>query len=351
MTNAESLESAVAPREVGWRGPLLGLVLVLLLPSFPPFLLLFPVQLLLPVDRAQVLLAPALAAAALVGWKFGGRFALAGLWTAAAVWILWLPGDGSDAFTMLLRGWGVLLAACFSAVQLSGWGARFLDRALLAIACAVVLGTLTLAVGGGIADAKLVFENELVRRADLAQATWSSFTAQPQWQKVVGEQASAVELTKLIERQFVVLPQLSRLLAPALLVVQSLVVLALTWAIYHRFGRARLGPPLAPLRDLRFHDAFVWGVIAGLLAIVLKAEGVWWFLGMNALAVSFVLYALRGIGVLLWFLSPGRWSLVMWTIVLVLFLNIVGVMAFVIGLGDTWLDWRRRARPKTQSSE
>jgi hypothetical protein len=345
MTNAESQESAVAPREVGWRGPLFGLALLLLLPSMPPFFLLFPVH------RTQVLLAPALAAVALVGWRSGGRFALAGLWTVAAAWILWLPGDGSDAFSMLLRGWGILLAASFAGVLLSGWGERFLDRALLAIGCALLLGTLTLVVGGGIGEARLVLENELVRRSELAQAAWTAFTSQAQWQDMVSERADFVELAKQVERQFVVLPQLARLLAPALLVVQSLVVLALTWAIYHRFGRARVGPPLAPLRELRFHDAFVWGVIAGLLVIVLQAEGVWWFLGLNALAVSVVLYALRGIGVLLWFLSPGRWSLVLWTIVLVLFLQIVGVMAFVIGLGDTWLDWRRRARPKTQSSE
>lgn len=345
MTTAETLVSAEPPREVGWRGPLFGLVLVLLLPSLPPFLLLFPVH------RSQVLFAPALAALAMVGWRSGGRLALAALWTAAAVWILGMPGDGSDAFTMLLRGWALLLAASFGGVLLSGWGERFLDRALLAIGVALLLGVLTLLVGGGIGEARLVFENELVRRSELAQAAWTAFTGQPQWQEMLSERADIVELAKQVERQFVVLPQLARLFAPALLAVQSLVVLALTWAIYHRFGRVRIGPPLAPLRDLRFHDAFVWGVIAGLLAIVLRAEGVWWFLGMNALAVSVVMYALRGIGVLLWFLSPGRWSIVIWTIVLVLFLQIVGVMAFVIGLGDTWLDWRRRARPKTQRSE
>jgi hypothetical protein len=345
MTTAETLVSAESPREVGWRGPLLGLALVLLLPSMPPFFLLFPVH------RTQVLFAPVLAAAALVGWRAGGRLALAGLWTAAAAWILWMPGEGSVAFTMLLRGWGLLLAASFGGVLLSGWGERFLDRALLAIGVALLLGTLTLAVGGGIGEARVVLENELVRRSELAQAAWSAFTGRPQWQDMLSERADIVELTRQVERQFVVLPQVARLLAPALLAIQSLVVLALTWAIYHRFGRARLGPPLAPLRELRFHDAFVWGVIAGLLVIALQLEGVWWFLGLNALAVSVVLYALRGIGVLLWFLSPGRWSLVLWTIVLVLFLQIVGVMAFVIGLGDTWLDWRRRARPKTQSSE
>jgi len=30
-----------------------------------------------------------------------------------------------------------------------------------------------------------------------------------------------------------------------------------------------------------------------------------------------------------------------------LFYNVVGVLALGLGLGDTWLDWRRRAKPKT----
>jgi hypothetical protein len=42
---------------------------------------------------------------------------------------------------------------------------------------------------------------------------------------------------------------------------------------------------------------------------------------------------------------------VLLTVVLVLFLQVVGVVAVAIGLGDTWLDWRRRPRPKTQRSE
>ena len=30
----------------------------------------------------------------------------------------------------------------------------------------------------------------------------------------------------------------------------------------------------------------------------------------------------------------------------VLFWNVLGVMALGLGVGDTWLDWRSRARPK-----
>ena len=73
--------------------------------------------------------------------------------------------------------------------------------------------------------------------------------------------------------------------------------------------------------------------------------------GINLMVFFSALYVLRGLGVLLWFLKPGRWMLVLWTIVLVLFLQVVGAVALALGVGDTWLDWRRRARPKSQRSE
>ena len=58
---------------------------------------------------------------------------------------------------------------------------------------------------------------------------------------------------------------------PALLALESLAALALAWATYHRLSRARLGAPLRPLREFRFNDQLVWGLIVG-LTIVLAAD-------------------------------------------------------------------------------
>jgi hypothetical protein len=50
--------------------------------------------------------------------------------------------------------------------------------------------------------------------------------------------------------------------------------------------------------------------------------------------------------VLAWFLSPGR--LLITILVLLLFMfPLLGALAFGLGLGDTWLDWRNRAKPAT----
>ena len=321
----------------------MALVLLMVLPSVPPF------QLLVPLDRVFSILAPALAACAVVGWRSGGRLPLAIGWTAIGGWVIWTTVGSGGSFALLAGGWSVLLAASFGGVLLSGWGERFLPRALLAIGIALAIGGLAvLAAGGGPTSTLAVFTEELTRRTELARAAWIEFSGTTQWAAFAeSSSANAARLTEGMELQFRVLPQTGRLLLPAMLALESLMVLALSWALYHRFGRARLGPPLAALREMRFHDGFVWGIIAGLVVVVLPVPAAVFALGMNLLVFSGVLYALRGLGVMLWFLSPGRWTMVLLTIVLVLFPHIVGVVAAGIGLGDTWLDWRRRPRPKS----
>lgn len=336
-------EGAEIPRERGWGGPLLAFLALLFLPAAPPF------ALLLPVDQALLPLAPALAAAAIVGWRLGGRLGLAVVWTAVAAWVLWAPDAGG--FGTLSRGWAVLVAACFGGTLLWRGEASFLPRALVAIAAAMLIG-LWVAMGAGGVDAlAALLSEDLDRRVRLLEAAWREFTLQPQWESLARDNPAAERLVQQVEQQFAALPEAGLRIAPAMLALETLAVLALGWAIYHRVGRARLGPPLAALKDLRFHDGFVWGLIVGLLALVVPMPAWLATLSINALVFFGVLYALRGLGVLLWFLAPGRWMLVVWSIVLVMFWSVIGAIALAIGVGDTWLDWRNRPRPKSQRSE
>ncbi len=338
-------EGAALPREQGWRGPLLALIALLIFPATPPF------ALLLPVDQTLLLLAPTLAFMAYAGWRSGGRFALAAVWTALAVFVLWLPGDPSP-FALLVRGWAVILAASFVGTLLVDGNMSFLPRALLAIAAALGIGAVVIAVSdGGVATVGGVLAEEFTRRASELERTWREFTAQPQWQELARDNAGADELAAQVERQFTALPPVAKLLVPAMLALESLAVLALAWALYHRFGRVRLGPPLAPLRDLRFHDALVWGLIVGLLVLVVPMPDAVAAIGINCLLFFGALYVLRGLGVFVWFLAPGRWMAVLWSIVLVMFWSVIAAVALVIGVGDIWLDWRRRPRPQSQRSE
>lgn len=336
---------AAPPREQGWWGPVLAFLALVFLPVAPPF------ALLLPVDHTLLLLAPALAMSAVAGWRNGGRVVLAVTWTLFAVWVLWMPGEPSP-FELLARGWAVLLAASFAGSLVLGEGWTFLPRALLAILAALVLSLLAVSfTDAGLSTVAAVVSEEFARRSQEMQAAWREFTTQAQWQALAKDNAGAEQLAAQVEAQFTALPTAARALVPAMLALESLAVLALAWALYHRFGRARVGPPLALLRDLRFHDALIWGLIAGLLVLVVPMPSVLTALGVNSLVFFGALYAMRGLGVLVWFLKPGRWMAVLWSIVLVMFWSVIAAVALVIGVGDTWLDWRRRPRPQSQRSE
>jgi len=338
-------EGAALPREQGWWGPLLATLALLIFPATPPF------ALLLPVDQTLLLLAPALAVMAIAGWRNGGRIALAITWTLFAVYVVWLSGEPTP-YALMARGWGVILAACFAGTLLLDGEVSFLPRALLAILAALVLCLLTVAVTeGGLAAALGVLSEEFTQRAGEIQRAWQEFTAQPQWQELARDNAGADELAAQVERQFTALPTAAKVLVPAMLALESLAVLALAWAMYHRFGRVRLGPPLSPLADLRFHDALVWGMIVGLLVLVVPMPNAIAAFGINCLVFFGALYVLRGLGVFVWFLRPTRWMAVLWSIVLVMFWSVIAAVALVIGVGDTWLDWRNRPRPQSQRSE
>jgi hypothetical protein len=142
-------------------------------------------------------------------------------------------------------------------------------------------------------------------------------------------------------------------LAPALLGLETLLALALGWAAYHRLARARIGPPLAALRHLRFNDQWVWGLIVGFTALLLPTMAEWRTAGINLVAFFGTLYALRGAGVLTWYI-PDRAAV--WAplglLVLVPVLGPVWVLValltvtFALGLGDTWRDFRAGAEAR-----
>lgn len=333
-------------REQGWRGPLLAALILLFLPATPIL------RIVVPMEQTVLLLAPTFAALALVGWRAGGRLSLAALWTAFAVWMLWQPGNAVSSFALLARGWSAILAACFGAMLLAPIGDRFLTKALPALVAALaVAGVLILFAPGGPGGAYEIFAGEIGRRAELSTLAWQRATAMAEWQAFIQQNPAAAPFVGEVDRQLAELPAVGRQLFLALLALQSLAAMALGWAVYHRVGRARVGPPLARLRDLRFDDALVWGVVAGLIMVVMPLTGAVRTVGLNLLVFFGALYAMRGMGVMLWFLAPGRWMMVMLTIFTLLFWHVVGVVAAGIGLGDTWFDWRRRSRPKSQRSE
>ncbi|MEX2177653.1 MAG: DUF2232 domain-containing protein, partial [Gemmatimonadaceae bacterium] len=198
---------------------------------------------------------------------------------------------------------------------------------------------------------------EVTRRNVETMGTLNDFIGQhpKEWGQLTARIPQIGQLPAETEKQLTAIANVGHTLYPSMLALQSLVALALAWSVYHRLARARLGPPLGQLRDFRFNDQLVWGLIVGLTIVFLPNLASVRAVGRNLLFFFGALYALRGLGVLSWFMAPGAlaitatvgfamlWWPVLNAIAAIGFL-FLAIAAFGLGLGDTWADWRSRAR-------
>jgi hypothetical protein len=306
------------------------------------------VRVAIPVEQSLLLIVPALATCALVGWWAGGRFLLVLSWTALAVWLLVTPLPGSPQFLAVSKGWALLVAASFGVVSIMSPSRPFFPRALSAIGLAFAVGlTLVTFAARRPGVVETTIRQEYTRRVESWLADWQSVSRTPEWQELTRDKPGMEALARESSDRLLKLPPVTAPLFPAMLALESLAVLALAWGLYHRVSRARIGPPLAPLKEFRFNDQLVWGLVAGITAVAVPTLNAFRVVGLNLLLFFGALYALRGLGVLTWFFAPGR-LMVTLTIALAIFMwPILGVFALGIGLGDTWLDWRSRPRPTT----
>jgi hypothetical protein len=322
---------APAPREQGWMRMALALAAFLLVPQVPAL------RAVLPVEHTAMLLAPALAVCFVVGWWAGGRPWHALLWVGLAAWLLALPAPrGSAAYFDLARAWGLLVAGTFGMMCALGAGRRFLPKALAAVGLALLIALVLTAVGHLTpSTAERVFAEQFVSRNGESVKRLQEF-------------ASRVPSARVWTDQSIQILGLSSTLAapffPAVLALQSLAACALAWALYHRLARARLGSPLAPLKELRFSDQLVWGLVVGIVFVTLPTLRSLSVVGRNLLVFFGVLYVLRGLGVIAWFVARGGRALtILASATGILLWPMTALTAFCLGLGDTWFDWRRRA--------
>lgn len=321
--------AASAPREQRWTGLLVALAAFLLLPLQSPFIRV------VPIDNTLVLLMPLLAACFVVGWWAGGRASMALVWVALAAYVLSRPGvPGATASYDLSRAWGLLVAGSFGLVCVAGSRSRFLPRALAAVgiaaAMAIVLGML-----GGLDLSRVseIFGDQFAARRSLINLQVPGLSARSD-----GEVAA-------------VMPQLMRVasllatpVVPAMLALEAIAAAALAWSLYHRLSRARIGAPLGRLKDFRFNDQLIWGLVVGITILVLPSLASLRGVGSNLVIFFGALYVLRGLAVMTFLTSLGSGTLRLVAIVLgVLFLPITPALAFGLGIGDTWFDLRTKA--------
>jgi hypothetical protein len=341
-TGALEQAETTVPRGRGWGKVVFATLAFLVIPVTPLL------RVVLPIEQTALLLAPALAALAVAGWLAGGRAALAVVWTALAAWsVVQLSGGG--LFSLLQGGWALLVAAVFGGLVVLRRDPEepLLPRALRAIGVSFALAlAVTAVVPGGAARVAEGVAAEAGRRAEQSRAGWRQVTSMPEWKDFVAQNPQAGEMATMVDTQLAELPAVARTLFPSLAALEALAALALAWALYHRIGRARVGPPLGRLREFRFNDHLVWGVVAGLGFVLVPGFALARAIGANLLVFFGALYTIRGAGVFLWMVSPGRLASAFLVIIAVLFWNVLGVMALGLGVGDTWLDWRARARAR-----
>ena len=331
--------TATPTQKHSWWPLLWGFAAFLILPQLPFF------ELMIPIGQPLLLLVPVIAVCSIVGWKLGGRVALAVIWLALSVWILLQPaGSPGTPYDQMARGWAFLLAASFGLVSLWSATSPFFVRGLAAVALATAIGFLiALSAPSGIARFQHAAAEELTRRVSLTIDRIHQSMDTPEWKQLAEKMPALDTWNEESEAAMRAVPDHSASLLPALLALESLAALALGWGIFQRLSLVKVGPPLSPLTEFRFNDQLVWGVAVGAILCLLPAFADGRTAGVNLLVFFGVLYLVRGLGVLAW-IARGRYAVIVILSLIPQVCIMLGVLALALGLGDTWLDLRKRAR-------
>lgn len=283
------------------------------------------VLLVTSVVRPTVLVAaPFVLLVALRGMRGGGAF------FATVLAAIVLTTGRQDGVWFVERAWALMVGGMFAAVSVAKPAWRLTSRALVSVGgTALVWGAYMVVESGAWATIEWTISDEL--RA--AYATW------PQLMSGLGEgqavsPAFASAIYRTVEAQVAVFP--------ALVALESMAALAVAWWLHVRLLQGRDGG-IAPLGRFRFNDHLVWGMVFALLLVVLRSGDAATRIGANLAVFMGALYAMRGMGVVM-FVSGGL-SLFGYTMFVLGFLFAAPVVigfTVLFGIADTWLDLRGR---------
>ena len=141
---------------------------------------------------------------------------------------------------------------------------------------------------------------------------------------------------------------------PALLTLTAIAGLAIAWRGYHWIARRPLGSEGGPFASFRFSDQAVWLLALSLAVVLLPDSGVGLFgaparqWAANLLAVMVALYVARGLAIFAAvarrtpravLIAVGIASVVLWPF--------AASGLALLGLADSWVDFRRRLESPT----
>jgi hypothetical protein len=135
---------------------------------------------------------------------------------------------------------------------------------------------------------------------------------------------------------------------PALLALETLAGLALAWELHVRLARRPLGAPLAPFRQFRFGDHWIWGVVGTITVWLVPALAALKTTAVNLSIVLGALYLLRGAAIVVALAAATGVSTlalvagaVAATVLMIPLLFILPGL-WTLGVTDTWMQFRRR---------
>ncbi len=186
-------------------------------------------------------------------------------------------------------------------------------------------------------------ENEIITRTwEAYRLIWTDLpAAMPPAADVLGEDAVVDRA-----RQFALALRAGAALFPAGLALAALIGVRISWAWYQRIARTPLLPPARPFREFRFNDQLVWLLVASVAALLLSpSHGVTLAAG-NVLAVVATLYAARGAAIVrMSLLRASPFFIGILLLIMFPLFTVVPIGLALLGVADTWLDFRRRMAP------
>jgi hypothetical protein len=139
---------------------------------------------------------------------------------------------------------------------------------------------------------------------------------------------------------------LAAALYPASLAILALAGARLSWAWYQWISHAPLLPDAPRFREFRFNDHVIWLLLAAIALALLSPTHAIGLSAANVLVVVATIYAVRGTAIARTALlrASPLFILLLLLIMLPLF-TVVPVGLTLLGIADTWLDFRRRMAP------
>jgi len=275
---------------------------------------------------------PSLVGLPLAGLLIAARPRSAAEWSAAvgvgvvSLGLLLLPA--SDLLTGFVRAYTVLLAAAFVAVTLFATAHEsLLQRAVRA---GLIAGVAAVALA----------------RVSLGGSVWDAL----HWEARRQASATMRVMVELAPQAFTVYEPVVRFVSdtvPATLALQTLAGLALAWQWHRRVARSPFAPPLAPFREFRFGDHWVWAIVVALVAWITPVVAGVKLAALNLVAVLGTLYLIRGIAIVAAFsgaLGVAPAALVIGAVGVLLTAAVALPLLAALGVTDTWLEFRRRLK-------